>query len=74
MRSGGGIDDHAFADQAHLGRALDGALRDVAAGDGADAADLERLADHGPAQVDDLLARLQLAFQGRRGCRRSGCK
>ena len=44
--------------------ALDGALGDVAAGDGADAADLERLADHGPAQVDDLLARLELAFQG----------
>ena len=28
-------------------------------------ADLERLADDRPAQVDDLLARLELAFQGR---------
>ena len=65
MRSGRRVDHHAAADDAHLGRALDDALRDVAAGDGADAADLERLADHRPAEVDDLLARLELAFQGR---------
>ena len=65
MRSAGGIDDHAFADQADLGVAFDDALRDEAAGDGADPADLEGLADHRPAQVDHFFARLELAFQGR---------
>src|SRR5207249_612764 len=47
-----------------LGVAANAPLRDVAAGDGADAADLERVADHGPAQVDDLLLGLELALQG----------
>src|SRR5205823_2401633 len=58
------VDDGPAPDDAHQGRALDGPLGDVAAGDGADPADLERLADDGPAQVDDLLARLELALQG----------
>ena len=63
-----------LADDADLGRALDDALRDVAAGDRADAADLERLADDRPAQVDDFLARLELAFQGGADVVRSGCR
>src|SRR5262249_16843186 len=57
------VNDPAPPDHAHLRRALDGALRDVTARDRADPADLERVADHRPAEVDDLLARLQLAFQ-----------
>src|SRR5262249_19530266 len=51
------VDDDAAADHAHLGVALDRALGDVTAGDHAHLADLERLADDGAAQVDDLLAR-----------------
>src|SRR5260370_25259581 len=39
------VDDHAGADDAHQRRALDGALGDVAAGNGADPADLEDRAD-----------------------------
>src|SRR5258708_486252 len=58
------VDDHAAADEANLRRTLDRALRDVATGDRADAADLERLADDGASQVHDFLARLQLAFEG----------
>src|SRR5262245_7966942 len=60
----GRVDHDALANHAHLGVALDVALRDVAAGDGADAADLERVAHDGPAEVNDLFARLELAFQG----------
>src|SRR3954451_5295215 len=59
------VDDDARADDAHLGRALDRPGRDVTARDGADAPDLERLAHHGPAEVDAPLLRLELALQGR---------
>src|ERR1700744_1777356 len=53
------INDDAVSDYADLRVPLDVPGRDVAARDGARLADLERLADHGPAQVNDLLARLQ---------------
>src|SRR5947209_2560365 len=39
-------DDHPLADDADLGRPLDGALGDVAAGHRSDLADLKRLPDH----------------------------
>src|SRR6185437_9521835 len=58
------VNNHAAANDSHLRRTLDGALRDVTAGDRTDPADLERLADHGPTQMDNLLTRLELAFQG----------
>src|SRR5207249_520840 len=61
---GGRIDDDAVADDPHLGIALDRPLGHKAAGDGADTADLECLADDGPAQVNDLFARLELPFEG----------
>jgi hypothetical protein len=57
------IDDDSLPDQADLGRALDRTFRDKAAGDRADAADLEGLANDRPAQMDDLFARLELAFE-----------
>src|SRR5437867_9085756 len=60
-----GINNHALPNDADFGGPLDGPLRHVAAGRRANPADLERLADGGPSQVDDLLVRLELAFQGR---------
>src|SRR5258708_33104247 len=51
-------EDHGpLADDANLRRTLDGALRDVTAGDSAATADFENLADGRPAEVDDLFAR-----------------
>src|ERR1700722_17111529 len=50
------INHRSAADEADLGRPLDDALRDIAAGDRADLADLERLADDGSAKMHDLLA------------------
>src|SRR5262245_20641685 len=59
---GGRIDHDAGANDSHTGAAFDHAAGDITTGDGADLADLERLANDRTAEVNDLLDGLEAPF------------